>query len=131
VHEQHGYYTAGGICRHAGIAFSQGLEVPGKSLFLMTTSENLRGSITLDDSSSLRRRRKAASRLILERVGRAFGAMMLETGLFQADAHPGNILVMKGPHPSPAGLLRFLPRMSSALLAQHHSRLISDADQSC
>jgi hypothetical protein len=32
----------------------------------------------------------------MERVAEAFGVMMLETGLFQADAHPGNILVMKG-----------------------------------
>jgi predicted unusual protein kinase regulating ubiquinone biosynthesis (AarF/ABC1/UbiB family) len=37
-----------------------------------------------------------AARRILERVSKAFGVMMLDKGLFQADAHPGNILVMKG-----------------------------------
>ncbi|BDA44687.1 probable AarF domain-containing protein kinase 1 [Coccomyxa sp. Obi] len=42
------------------------------------------------------RKKKAASRRIMERVAEAFGVMMLDTGLFQADAHPGNILVMKG-----------------------------------
>lgn len=42
------------------------------------------------------RKKAAASRRILERVAEAFGVMMLDTGLFQADAHPGNILVMKG-----------------------------------
>lgn len=31
---------------------------------------------------------------IMNRVGEAYGRMMLETGLFQADGHPGNILVM-------------------------------------
>ncbi|EIE21462.1 ABC1-domain-containing protein [Coccomyxa subellipsoidea C-169] len=42
------------------------------------------------------RKKKAAAKRIMERVAEAFGTMMLETGLFQADAHPGNILVMKG-----------------------------------
>ncbi|KAK9908263.1 hypothetical protein WJX75_005060 [Coccomyxa subellipsoidea] len=42
------------------------------------------------------RKKKAAAARIMERVAEAFGVMMLETGLFQADAHPGNILVMKG-----------------------------------
>lgn len=32
---------------------------------------------------------------IMNRVGEAYGRMMLETGLFQADGHPGNIIVMK------------------------------------
>lgn len=31
---------------------------------------------------------------IMNRVGEAYGRMMLETGLFQADGHPGNSLVM-------------------------------------
>lgn len=47
------------------------------------------------------RKKQAASRRIMERVAEAFGVMMLDTGLFQADAHPGNILVMKGA-PMPA-----------------------------
>ena len=42
------------------------------------------------------RQKRAAARRILERVSEAFGVMMLDKGLFQADAHPGNILVMKG-----------------------------------
>jgi len=33
---------------------------------------------------------------ILSRVSEAYGRMMLYEGLFQADGHPGNILVMKG-----------------------------------
>ena len=42
------------------------------------------------------RQRAAAARRILDRVARAYGYMMLRRGLFQADAHPGNILVMPG-----------------------------------
>lgn len=34
--------------------------------------------------------------MIMERVAEAFGVMILGSGLFQADAHPGNILVLKG-----------------------------------
>lgn len=37
-----------------------------------------------------------AARLILSRVCEAYGRMLLLQGLFQADCHPGNILVMKG-----------------------------------
>jgi predicted unusual protein kinase regulating ubiquinone biosynthesis (AarF/ABC1/UbiB family) len=33
---------------------------------------------------------------IITRASEAYGRMILETGLFQADGHPGNILVMKG-----------------------------------
>lgn len=33
---------------------------------------------------------------ILGAVSEAYGRMMLYEGLFQADGHPGNILVMKG-----------------------------------
>ena len=47
-------------------------------------------------TTAARRKKKAASHRIMERVAEAFGVMMLDTGLFQADAHPGNILVMKG-----------------------------------
>lgn len=31
---------------------------------------------------------------IISRVSEAYGQMMLSTGLFHADAHPGNILVL-------------------------------------
>jgi predicted unusual protein kinase regulating ubiquinone biosynthesis (AarF/ABC1/UbiB family) len=40
--------------------------------------------------------RKAAAARIMTRVSEAYGEMMLTEGLFQADAHPGNILVMPG-----------------------------------
>ena len=41
-------------------------------------------------------RSRVAARMIMERVAEAFGVMILGSGLFQADAHPGNILVLKG-----------------------------------
>lgn len=40
--------------------------------------------------------RKQAMKLIISRVSEAYGRMLLFDGLFQADGHPGNILVMKG-----------------------------------
>jgi predicted unusual protein kinase regulating ubiquinone biosynthesis (AarF/ABC1/UbiB family) len=40
--------------------------------------------------------RRLAARRILSRVSEAYGRMVLLDGLFQADGHPGNILVMKG-----------------------------------
>lgn len=40
--------------------------------------------------------RQAASSRILNRVTEAYGHMILLDGLFQADCHPGNIIVMKG-----------------------------------
>lgn len=40
--------------------------------------------------------KKMAARRILSRVSEAYGRMVLMDGLFQADGHPGNILVMKG-----------------------------------
>jgi predicted unusual protein kinase regulating ubiquinone biosynthesis (AarF/ABC1/UbiB family) len=40
-------------------------------------------------------KRLAANR-ILSRVSEAYGRMLLLDGLFQADGHPGNILIMKG-----------------------------------
>ena len=42
------------------------------------------------------RQRQMGINLILSRVSEAYGRMMLYEGLFQADGHPGNILVMKG-----------------------------------
>ena len=53
---------------------------------------------------------------ILSRVSEAYGRMMLYEGLFQADGHPGNILVMKGAFSSEARWLYVcrcsLPRMA-------------------
>ena len=40
--------------------------------------------------------RKIAQAKILHRVVDAYGLMMIKSGLFQADPHPGNILIMKG-----------------------------------
>lgn len=42
------------------------------------------------------RKRQIAKRRILSNICEAYGKQILETGLFQADAHPGNILVRKG-----------------------------------
>ena len=40
--------------------------------------------------------KRMAARRVLSRVSEAYGRMILLDGLFQADGHPGNILVMKG-----------------------------------
>lgn len=40
--------------------------------------------------------KRMAARHILSKVSEAYGRMILLDGLFQADGHPGNILVMKG-----------------------------------
>ncbi len=40
--------------------------------------------------------RRLGIKRILSTVSEAYGRMMLYEGLFQADNHPGNILVMKG-----------------------------------
>ena len=42
------------------------------------------------------KKRKMAMDRILHRVAEAYGRQLLYGGLFQADGHPGNILVMKG-----------------------------------
>ena len=43
-----------------------------------------------------RKKRKIAVERIVHRVAEAYGRQLLHGGLFQADGHPGNILVMKG-----------------------------------
>lgn len=40
--------------------------------------------------------KRLAAKRILSRVSEAYGRMLLLDGLFQADGHPGNIIVMKG-----------------------------------
>ncbi|GIL52831.1 hypothetical protein Vafri_8592 [Volvox africanus] len=42
------------------------------------------------------RARDAAKRLILSRISEAYGRMIFGEGLFQADGHPGNILIGRG-----------------------------------
>ena len=54
-----------------------------------------RGCLLQIDSISKWKREHAKQR-ILERVTAAYGHMLLVDGLFQADAHPGNILVQPG-----------------------------------
>ena len=44
-------------------------------------------------SDSMQRR---ARQRILHRIADAYGQMILDSGLFQADPHAGNILIMKG-----------------------------------
>lgn len=41
-------------------------------------------------------KRAMAKRMIMSNVGEAYGRMLLLDGLFQADGHPGNILVLRG-----------------------------------
>ena len=50
--------------------------------------------LQLDQVSAWKRRQ--AKQRILGRVTAAYGHMLLVDGLFQADAHPGNILVQPG-----------------------------------
>ncbi|KAK9817253.1 hypothetical protein WJX72_011900 [[Myrmecia] bisecta] len=42
-----------------------------------------------------RKQKRAMARVLLTRISEAYGRMLLFSGLFQADCHPGNILVMK------------------------------------
>ncbi|KAK9811448.1 hypothetical protein WJX72_004052 [[Myrmecia] bisecta] len=60
---------------------------------------------------------RLAKRRILGRVSEAYGRMLLLEGLFQADGHPGNILVMKG------GKIGLLDYGQSKQLPEH-SRLV-------
>jgi len=43
--------------------------------------------------------RKIAQTRLLHRIADAYGMMIIKTGLFQADAHPGNLLVLAGTPP--------------------------------
>jgi len=43
--------------------------------------------------------RRIAQTRMLHRIADAYGMMIIKSGLFQADAHPGNLLVLAGkPH---------------------------------
>jgi predicted unusual protein kinase regulating ubiquinone biosynthesis (AarF/ABC1/UbiB family) len=62
--------------------------------------------------------RRLAARRILDRVSEAYGRMVLLDGLFQADGHPGNILVMKGePRAPPAAAAPATSRSAAAAAA--------------
>lgn len=57
--------------------------------------------------------RKKAQTKILHRVVDAYGMMILRSGLFQADPHPGNILIMRGKCLLGLWLAGIAPQMSA------------------
>lgn len=74
--------------------------IPGlvtEKLLVMSFLDGVKITSLKDRVKSLPQRvqRQARAR-ILDRVARAYGHMILDSGLFQADPHPGNILIMKG-----------------------------------
>ena len=58
-------------------------------------------------------KQKLGKQLLLRRVGEAYGRMVLGPGLFQADCHPGNILV------TDRGLVGLPPLLLSPLAVPH------------
>ncbi|KAL0038379.1 hypothetical protein WJX77_004264 [Trebouxia sp. C0004] len=74
--------------------------IPGlvtKDILVMTFLEGEQISRLKDHTAGLSVfERTQAAQLILSRICEAYGRMLLLQGLFQADCHPGNILVMKG-----------------------------------
>jgi predicted unusual protein kinase regulating ubiquinone biosynthesis (AarF/ABC1/UbiB family) len=61
-----------------------------------------------------------AARSILKRVSEAYGQMILGEGLFQADGHPGNILVQHG------GRVALLDYGQSKQLGEEDKRAFAD-----
>lgn len=84
-----------------------------------------------------KRKRKMAMDKILHRVAEAYGRQLLYGGLFQADGHPGNILVMKGEDDHAAGSSSFavliygLPTYASTYLLPHSSYPAPCHDMTC
>ena len=72
-----------------------------------------------------------AAQLILSRVCEAYGRMLLLQGLFQADCHPGNILVMKGDHVAvPVTVIRLCqPGNIVVMRGDHVSVAVTDAHE--
>jgi predicted unusual protein kinase regulating ubiquinone biosynthesis (AarF/ABC1/UbiB family) len=72
--------------------------VPGLVTKRMLVMDYLDGvQVTrLADCNISEAQRKIAAKRVLTRLSEAYGRMMLTDGIFQADGHPGNILVMKG-----------------------------------
>ncbi|KXZ54564.1 hypothetical protein GPECTOR_4g629 [Gonium pectorale] len=64
--------------------------------------------------------RQAAKRLILQRVSEAYGRMIFGEGLFQADGHPGNILIGRG------GRVGLLDYGQSKQLPDEHRRAFAE-----
>ncbi|KAL0020648.1 hypothetical protein WJX79_000580 [Trebouxia sp. C0005] len=88
--------------RHKGI--SKKIEIPcsvpglvTRRLLVMNFLDGLQITRLGDKTKKLsRKKRKVAVERIVHRVAEAYGRQLLYGGLFQADGHPGNILVMKG-----------------------------------
>lgn len=59
-----------------------------------TSSPHMLGQCTHTGISEAKKR--VAKQRIMSRVSEAYGRMLLLNGLFQADGHPGNILVLPG-----------------------------------
>eukprot|EP00976_Prorocentrum_cordatum_P079372 1183522-Prorocentrum_minimum.AAC.2 len=72
--------------------------VPGLVTKRMLVMDYLDGVqvMRLGDYDLSASQRKMAAKRILTRLSEAYGRMLLTNGVFQADGHPGNILVMKG-----------------------------------
>lgn len=88
--------------RHKGI--SKKIEIPRsvpglvtRRLLVMNFLDGVQITRLGDKTKNLsRKKRKMAVERIVHRVAEAYGRQLLYGGLFQADGHPGNILVMKG-----------------------------------
>ena len=88
--------------RHKGI--SKKIEIPRsvpglvtRRLLVMNFLNGLQITRLGDKTKKLSgKKRKVAVERIVHRVAEAYGRQLLYGGLFQADGHPGNILVMKG-----------------------------------
>jgi len=74
--------------------------IPGLVTRQLLVMSFLSGAPLTDAQKFIKRvppaQRAAAKRRILHRVSEAYGRMILGEGLFQADGHPGNILIGKG-----------------------------------
>lgn len=90
------------VKRHKGI--SKKIEIPRsvpglvtRRLLVMNFLDGLQITRLGDKTKKLSgKKRKVAVERIMHRVAEAYGRQLLYGGLFQADGHPGNILVMKG-----------------------------------
>ena len=97
--EEQGSCQAGPHPPHTACAFLTSIKPPPASLHLHRLPPSIKPPPRRliphpsPPSLSAATKRLAASR-ILSRVSEAYGRMMLLDGLFQADGHPGNILVM-------------------------------------
>lgn len=74
--------------------------IPGlvtRRVLVMTFVEGIPLRDLGENTKNLSKRKQQRAKLrILERLCMAYGKMILDTGLFQADGHPGNILVQQG-----------------------------------